>query len=94
MQMLDQAALRAVTETEGQRAEDERIYGMRRAALGGGGPAVVSLNGVVASLAVTEFMVWITGMRTPNPLLVYHAERGIVAISRDGPAAHCYYCGR
>jgi hypothetical protein len=94
MGMLDQKALRSATETEDQRVEDERIYGVRRAALEGGGPSVVSINGVVASLAVTECLVWITGMRPAVPFLTYHAERGIVTTSRDRPAAHCYFCGR
>ena len=55
---------------------------------------VVSLNGVVASLAVTEFMVWITGMRDPKRCLVYHAESGIVTRSQDPPAPQCPKCGR
>jgi molybdopterin-synthase adenylyltransferase len=41
-------------------------------------PAVVSLNGVVAQLAVTEFMMLISGLRDPNRYLIYRAERGVV----------------
>lgn len=94
MGMLDQRALRRATQTPDQRAEDDRIYGISRDALGAAGPSVVSLNGVVAALAVTEFMVWITGMRDPRRYLVYHAESGIVTRSQDPPAPHCPKCGR
>jgi hypothetical protein len=75
-----------------QREADRRIYGIDRVALAGSGPAVVSLNGVVASLAVTEFMVHVTGLREPAPQLIYRAERGIVRESKDQPEPGCYYC--
>lgn len=94
MGMLDQRALRGATQTEEQKAEDDRIYGVNRETLGGAGPAVVSLNGVVASLGVTEYMAWVTDMRDPNRYLVYHGERGLVTRSQDRPAAHCPLCGR
>jgi hypothetical protein len=32
-------------------------------------PAVVSLNGIIAFLAVTEFIVGVTGIRKPDPYL-------------------------
>ena len=78
--------------TEGEREEDERIYGVPREALEDRGPSVVSLNAVVASLAVTEFMVAVTGLRQPRRLLEYEARRGAVKVSRDPPKADCYYC--
>jgi molybdopterin-synthase adenylyltransferase len=75
-----------------QRHADRRIYGVERDALAGSGPAVVSLNGVVASLAVTEFMVYVTGLREPAPQLIYRGDRGIVTKSVDQPEPGCYYC--
>jgi molybdopterin-synthase adenylyltransferase len=71
---------------------DRRIYGVDRADLAGTGPAVVSVNGVVASLAVTEFMVMVTELRDPAGQLVYRADRGTVSRSNDQPAPDCYYC--
>lgn len=62
---LDQEELRLAAMTSEQRKDYARIYGIDLAALGKTGPSVVSLNGVVASLAVTEFMVMITGLRAP-----------------------------
>lgn len=35
---------------------------------------VVSVNGVVAPLAVTEFMVFATGMRAPTAQLIHRSE--------------------
>ena len=56
------------------------------------GPSVVSINGVVASLAVTEFMLRVTGIREPNRLLTYHGRTGKVTVSTDEPVPDCYYC--
>ena len=52
----------------------------------------MSLNGVVASLAVTEFMVYATGLRAPAPQLIYRGDRGIVTKSVDHSEPDCYYC--
>ena len=61
----------AKEELESEETRDLR----RRQGYGAGdaapAPAVVSLNGVIASLAMTEFMVMITGLREPRPFLVY-----------------------
>lgn len=78
--------------TPEQRADDDRIYGVPESALGDTGPSVVSVNGVVASLGVTEFMAWATGLRDPVRHLVYRGEQGHVRINTDEPAAGCYYC--
>jgi len=75
-----------------QREADRRIYGVDRNTLAGTGPAVVSINGVVASLAVTEFMVLVTGLRKPVGQLTYRADLGVVRASLDLPSPGCYYC--
>jgi hypothetical protein len=41
---------------------------------------------------VTEFMVWVTGLRAPQPLLTYRADRGVVRASMDQPVPGCPYC--
>lgn len=74
------------------RRDLEAIYGVGHALLNRSGPSVVSLNGVVASLGVTEFMVGITGLRKPQALLTYHGTSGKVTSSTDEPLADCYYC--
>lgn len=91
MDLIDREALRE--ETDGQRREREAIYGIRTSALADTGPSVVSINGVVASLATTEFLKWRTGLAEPATLLTYRADRGTVMASRDEPHPGCYYCG-
>jgi hypothetical protein len=76
-------------------AERRAIYGVARDALGRTGPSVVSINGVVASLAVTEFMVGITGIRPPKGLLKYRGSVGKVTVpapDSELPRANCYCC--
>ncbi|MHC4402339.1 MAG: HesA/MoeB/ThiF family protein [Planctomycetota bacterium] len=75
---------------EGQNRE--AIYGIDRDELRDAGPSVVSINGVVASLAVTEFMVAVTGMRPSHRLLNYNGRTGKVTISIDQPQPDCWYC--
>jgi hypothetical protein len=94
LDQLDQEGLRTATMTEEQRRDRAAIYGVERSALAETGPAVVSLNGVVASLAVTEFMVWVTGLLVPQRVLTYRANVGTVARNLDEPRSGCYYCSR
>jgi hypothetical protein len=90
--LLDQRAMARSAMNPEQRAEDDRIYGVAASVLGDTGPSVVSVNGVVASLGVTEFMVWATGLRDPVRHLIYRGEQGHVRINTDEPAGDCYYC--
>jgi hypothetical protein len=90
--LLDQQEIARDSMSPGQREAHDRIYGVKRAALDGTGPMVVSVNGVVASLAVTEFMVLVTGMRKPAAQLTYRGDVPAVRRSLDTPATDCYYC--
>lgn len=72
--------------------ERDAIYGVSRSLLEGVGPSVVSVNGVIASLAITEFTVGVTGIRAPRRHLTYHGHLGKITDSRDVPQADCYYC--
>jgi hypothetical protein len=56
------------------------------------GPSVVSINGVVASLAVTEFAVAVAKLRRPHTLLTYRADLGRVTVTGDAAPEGCYYC--
>lgn len=70
----------------------EAIYGVPVTATGGSGPSVGCVNGVVANLAVVEFMAAVTGLRPPIRLLRYRGSLGRVSTPTDEPAADCYYC--
>lgn len=64
-------------------------YGLGEEAIA---PSVISINGVIAYLAITEFMCMITGLRKPNRHLTYYGERGIANKRDDGRKAGCYTC--
>lgn len=83
----------AAAELMGPEARRERqaLYGLGADMLNTSGPSVVSLNGVIASFGVTEFMVSVTGLRKPVPHLIYRAELGRVTRSQDVPH-DCHYC--
>ncbi len=76
------------------RKDREDIYGIPSNNLGTTGPSVVSLNGVVASLAVTEFMVMATGLRQPNRFISYygHKNQGFAGLRQNPQQSDCYYC--
>ena len=67
MDLIDQAALLRESLSAEQLDTDERIYGVRRDYLDATVPSVIGVNRVVASQAVTEWMVWTTGPRAPAP---------------------------
>jgi hypothetical protein len=94
LSLLDQEEMARDRMHPEQREADRRLYGVDRDALDGTGPAVVSINGVVASLATTEFMAYMTGLREPVPQLTYRADLGVVTKSLDAPEQGCYYCTR
>lgn len=75
-----------------EKRDREAIYGVSRDDLGNVGPSVVSINGVVASLAVTEFILHTVGIRKANYLTYYRGHTGRVTVSTDSPMPDCYYC--
>ena len=79
-------------ESDSARLNRMRLYGLAAEDVGEKGPSVVSVNGVVASLGVTEFMVAVTNLRTPKRLLTYRGDLGRVTVSMDEPGINCYYC--
>lgn len=93
LEILDQTQMTLDRMTPGEREVDRLIYGVDRDSLAQGGPSVVSVNGVVASLSVTEFMVHVTGLREPIRQLTYRGDLGTVRKSLDPPQEGCFYCG-
>ncbi len=92
LQEIDPAAAAQEMEDDAARKDRDAVYGVNRSVLGRSGPSVVSLNGVVASLGVTEFMVTVTGLRPPSRHLVYYGTSGKVVANQDDPLDNCYYC--
>ncbi|MEV8509753.1 ThiF family adenylyltransferase [Actinoplanes sp. NPDC051475] len=92
---LDQRQIRQAAMTDEERTADAAIYGVPAAALDDTGPSVVTINGVVASLAATEAMVHLTGLRVPQKQLTYRADVGGVRLNLDPPSlSTCPYCAR
>ncbi len=84
--------VRAFLSTDEILENEARIYGVNRNVLGETGPSVSPINGVIASLGMTELMVAVTGLRPPNPHLEYRAHLGTVNKCADPHPNDCYYC--
>ena len=92
--LLDQEEIRRDGLAPDQRAAHDHVYGLDTAALDRPGPAVVSVNGVVASLAVTLFIETWAGIQAPPRHLIYRGEQRRLLRSVDEPAPNCFYCAR
>lgn len=93
MDLLDRQAVRRDLSSPEDRKNEDKMYGIERTALGDAGPSVVSLNAILVSLAVTEFMLHTTQMLRPaKRLLRYDGVRGIVLEPKDSPIEDCPYC--
>ena len=90
---LDLRAAQVDLMSDRQRKDYADIYGIQLSDLGRVGPSVVSINGVVASLGVTEFMLMATGVpRRPSKVLKYYGERGVITTPTRSPDPDCYHC--
>ena len=92
LEVLDQEEAGHDLEDAPVRADRKTIYGVDDAHVGRSGPSVVSINGVVASLAMTEFMVTTTGLREPQRLLTYYGTTGKVTARTGSQASDCWCC--
>lgn len=92
LDQINLAAAREDLESDAARQDRTKIYGVDAGLLDEGGPSVVSINGVVSSLGVTEYMLSVTGIRPPRRLLTYRGDRGIVTTGNPDARRGCYYC--
>lgn len=89
---LNQNEIRLAQMSQDQLEVEAKIYGVPVEGLVGTGPSVVTLNGAVASIATTEAMVILTGLRPAEKIQNYYASWGKVTRSKDTSKASCYYC--
>jgi molybdopterin/thiamine biosynthesis adenylyltransferase len=87
---LDPRDVEAYLSTDTEKAVRAAIYGVPMEALRETGPSVSPINGVVAALAATEFMVAVTGMREPQRLINYYGH--VPKLTTAKPKSGCYYC--
>ncbi len=73
------------------RAARDKIYGVEKGKLNGTGPAVVSINGTVASLGVTELMMLLVGQPVTRRVIVYRGDLARVTVRTD-KREECPYC--
>ena len=90
--VLDQNELQEYFDSPDQRADRDAIYGVHKDILTNGGPSVITVNGVVASIAATELMVLVAGVRAPIAHQEWHGHRGALFRVSDREEG-CYYCG-
>jgi molybdopterin-synthase adenylyltransferase len=69
-----------------------KLYGVSLTDLEDSGPSVVTLNSVIASLAATEFMVEVTGVRQANRSFTYRGSMGIVSKKQVTQQPDCTLC--
>lgn len=55
-------------------------------------PAVISLNGIIANIAITEFLMLVTNMRPANRKVIYKGMRGVATVSTDQKKDTCVIC--
>lgn len=92
---LDSREIDAYLESAEQTQFRKDVYGQRVADHQETGPAVVSLNGVLASLGVSEILVGLTGIRKPRRKLEYRGTLGVVVdMAADWNPATCRICTR
>lgn len=92
--IIDPAELAREQMNDVQRAERDRLYGLSAEQAGGSGPSVVTINGVVASLACTEALMYLTGLREPARQLTYLAHNSVVRKNTTVGNLDCLYCTR
>lgn len=88
---IDLEQARRDLENDASRKDREALYGVPKGLLDESGPSVVSINGVVASLAVTELIAYITGIRSPQRFINYRGDLARVTCNKDSPPS-CYFC--
>ncbi|MBK8977120.1 MAG: ThiF family adenylyltransferase [Planctomycetes bacterium] len=90
--LLSQEDIQTSLADDAERRDRKAIYGIEAGALQGSGPAVVYLNGIIASLGVAEFAAAATGLRAARPHLEYRGTFGLVSARVDPPEPGCPYC--
>ena len=88
-EVLDPEAVRRDFLSDGQRRADPYIVGHQEPQ-----PAIISVNGTVASLAVTMLLSAVSGLPSPPRRLIYRIAEGIVRPATAHQAEACIACSR
>lgn len=90
---LDQTEIRRYFADESQLENEAKIYGVDVATLvGGTGPSVVDLNGIVASIGVQEFKLLVTDRKSVGRYLNYRGHLKTISKVSTRSTSDCYCC--
>lgn len=90
---LDQQEVRRYFVTQQELESEAKIYGIDVSSLAvGSGPSVVSINGQIASAAVTEFMLLATGLRAPHRAQIHRMHLQTITKPQKLHDDNCPYC--
>ncbi len=92
MDILDMEVVAKFLSNDNARRDRADIYGVEAADLDEAGPSVVSLNGIISSLGVMEYMLQATGVRPAKRKQEYRGNMGIVAVRNDIHPVDCHFC--
>ena len=71
----------------------QAIYGVDESLLKNKGPSVISLNGIIASIGMMEWLVAVTKIREPKKTIFYRGLNGIVTVNNSPTLDdYCYFC--
>lgn len=70
----------------------KELYGVKNEFLNEKGPSVVSINGTVASLGVTEFMVSVTRVRPAKRYITYRGDQAKTMVRNERETKDCFCC--
>lgn len=87
--LLDPNEIRRDMSSEAERKLDPYIPGSVEPA-----PSVISLNGTVASLAITMFMASVAGVPSAARHVLYNGKASTLRTVRVEPQVNCYVCSR
>jgi len=87
--LLNPAEVRQDMMTPFEREADPYIQGVREPA-----PAVMSLNGTVASVAITMMLSMVSGIPSKGRHILYNAIASTMRTAKAHPKAECYVCSR
>lgn len=93
--LLDPKDVRRFLSSDEMIENEDAVYGISTNALAETGPSVVSVNGVVASLGVTAFMLLVTEGHLSYTAQTYRGDLDIVrrvTPDKDNSNQNCYYC--
>ena len=94
LDLLDQRLIRIEQMTDAEVENERRLYGLKGDLLGGTGPAIVSVNGVVASRQSPSSWRMPPASGHRHRQLVYRADIPRVTLSKDVPRSGCPYCSK